>query len=120
MSVTLTDRDTNTLVLTQASSSKDGVQYSIAGGTLVDFRSAQARHSNMESLAKNGRHNVQLLRKKVNASNIQRTLQVDLTISVANDGTFSADDVDDAVTALASYFDSEATTGAFIIGVSRS
>lgn len=119
MSVVLTDRDTSTYTLTQSASTAAGVTYSVAGGTLADYMSAQARHSNMESLAKNGRHNLQLLRKKINTAGVQRTLQVDLTISVANDGTFAAGDIDDAVVALGSYFNSQASTGAFVLGQSR-
>jgi len=119
MSVTLTDRDTGTLTLTQASASAEGITYSVSGGSLSDYRSAQARHSGMENVGKNSRHNFQLKRLKINAGGVQKALQVDLTISVSNDGTFSADDIDDAVTAAASYFDSEATTGNFAIGVSK-
>jgi len=119
MSITLTDRDTGTLTLTTAASSADGVSYSVAGGSLSDYRSAMARHSGLDKVAGNSRHNVRLERRKINSLGAQKLLTVDITISVANDGTFSADDVDDAVTGLASYFDSEATTGNFITGVSK-
>ncbi len=120
MSVTLTDRDTNTIVLTQAASAPGEVLYSVSGGTLSDFKSGKARHSGMGAVAKNSRHNLRLERSKINTAGVLKTLSVDVTISVPNDGTFAADDVDDLVTASVSYFATESDTGNFIIGVSRS
>lgn len=119
MSVTLTDRDSGTIVLTQAASAPGEVQYSVSGGTLSDYKSAKARHSGMGAVAKNSRHNLRLERSKINAAGVLKTLSVDITISVPNDGTFVADDVDDLVTAAGSYFAAESDTGNFIVGVSR-
>lgn len=120
MSVTLTDRDTGTIVLTQAASAPGEIGYSVSGGTLADYRSAKARHSGMGATSKNSRHNFRLERSKINAAGVQKIAAVDITISVPNDGTFTADDMDDQVTAACSYFAAESDTGNFIIGVSRS
>lgn len=120
MSVTLTDRDTGTITLIQAASAAGEVQYSVPGGSLSDYRSAKARHSGLGAVSKNSRHNFRLERLKINANGALKTASVDITISVPNDGTFAADDVDDLVTAASSYFAAEADTGNFIIGVSRS
>lgn len=120
MSVTLTDRDSGTIVLTQAASAPGEIGYSVSGGTLSDYKSAKARHSGMGATAKNSRHNFRLERSKINVAGAQKTVSVDVTISVPNDGTFGADDVDDLVTAASSYFAAESDTGNFIIGVSRS
>lgn len=120
MSVTLTDRDTGTVVLTQSSSQADGVSYAAAGGTLADYRTVLARHSGMGASAKNSRHNLRLERKKIDAYGVLKTLSVDITVSVPNSGLFAADDVDDAITGLVSYFAAESDTGNFIVGVNRS
>lgn len=119
MAVTLTDRDSGTKSLTQTGSLAGEVTYAVAGGVLSDYQQAKARHSGMGAVAKNSRHNFRLERWKINTAGALKLMAVDATISVPNDGTFSADDVDDAVTMVASYFDSEATTGAFIIGASK-
>ena len=119
MSVTLTDRDTGTIVITQAASLPGEAQYSVSGGTLSDYRSAKARHSNMGAVSKNSRHNFRLERFKINAAGALKSVSVDITISVPNDGTFGADDVDDLVTAAGSYFATEADTGNFIVGANR-
>lgn len=120
MSVTLTDRDTTTYVLTASVVDAQGVTYSVAGGSLADFRQALARHSGMGVGKKNSRHNFRLERTKLNSLLESKKLSVDITISVPNDGTYTQDDVDDLVTAAFSYFDSEATTGNFTVGVNKS
>lgn len=120
MSVTLTDRDTTTYVLTPGSSSANETAYAVAGGSLGDYRLAKARHSNMGVVDRNSRHNFRFERLKINtASQKLRSLSVDITISVPNDNTFSSDDIDDVVTGAASYFASEADTGNFVIGLNR-
>lgn len=121
MSVTLTDRDTATYILTLAASSADEVKYAVAGGSLSDYRSAKARHSSQGAIDKNSRHNFRFERNKINPTTQKlKLLAVDITISVPNDGTYTADDVDDMVTAAANYFATEADTGNFIIGLNRS
>lgn len=120
MSITLTNRDSGTLVLTQATADVGGVGYSIAGGTMADYLNAQARHSGLGVVGKNSRHNVRLERRKINGQGAQKLLAIDITISVPNDGTFSIGEVDNAVSALSTYFDTEGTTGDFCVGVSRS
>jgi protein involved in polysaccharide export with SLBB domain len=119
MSVTLTDRDTATLTLNQASAQAEGVTYAVSGGTMADYKVAMARHQSMGVVSKNSRHNLRLERRKVNTAGVLRTLAVDITISIANDGTFAADDADDLLTAASSYFAAEADTGNFILGVNR-
>jgi hypothetical protein len=119
MSVTLTDRDSGTIVITQASASADGISYSVAGGTMADYKLAYARHQNVGVSGKNSRHNFRIERRKVDTDNSVKTVTVDVTISVANSGLFTADDVDDLVTAAGSYFAAESDTGNFIIGVNR-
>lgn len=119
MSVTLTDRDSATLTLTQATASADGVGYAVSGGTMADYKVALARHQAMGVPSKNSRHNLRVERRKVNTAGVLRTLAVDITVSIANDGTFSADDADDLLTAASSYFAAESDTGNFILGVNR-
>lgn len=119
MSVTLTNRDTATSVLTQNTATADGVTYSMAGGTLADYGLAIARHSGMGVASKNSRHNLRFERRKIDAAGVLKTLSVDITVAVPNSGVFSADDVDDALTGLFSYFSAEADTGNFIVGVNR-
>lgn len=117
MSVTLTDRDSGTLVLTQAGSSAGAVTFAVAGGSLSDSFAAMVRHSGNGVVGKNSRHNIRLERSKINAGGVLKTMSVDITLSVPNDGTFDASAVDNLITAAASYFDSEATTANFTIGV---
>jgi len=117
MSVTLTDRDSGTIVLSLAASMAGETAYAVAGGTLADYRAAKARHSGQGVVGKNSRHNFRLERNKINTAGVLKTLSVDITLSVPNDGTFSADDIDDTVTAATSFFASEAMTGNFVLGV---
>lgn len=119
MSVTLTNRDTATYVLTQNTASADGVTYSVAGGTLADYCVALARHSGLGVASKNSRHNLRFERRKIDAAGVLKTLSVDITVAVPNSGLFNADDVDDVLTGLANYFATEADTGNFLVGVNR-
>ncbi len=121
MSFTLTDRDTGTKTLTVGSADTKGITYSVAGGLSSDFMVAKARHEGLTGkVTSNSRHNFRLERRKVNATLQSKVMSVDITISVPNDGTFAADDVDDLVTLARDYFSSEAETLNFITGVNRS
>lgn len=119
MSITLTDRDSGTVVLTQSGADSAGVTYSAAGGSITDYKSARVRHSGMEKGTGISRHNFRLEHRVVTAEGQRKLASVDITIAVPNDGTFTNDQVDDLATAAFSYLASETITAEFITGAAR-
>lgn len=119
MSVTLTDRDLNTLELSLGGADAKGVIYGVSGGVPNDYKVGYARHTMPTGVASVMRHNLRLERR-VAGSLGRRTISVDITIAVPNDIAATADQVDDLLTSAFSYFDSEGTVADFLNGVSRS
>lgn len=121
MSVTLTNRDTATLVLTQTGVTKDGILYSAAGQTLADQRSAMARFTNTKGVSGNARSNFRLERRVRDAAGKVWLYACDITATVPNGGPLTIDDIDDDVTSACNYFSSatESQVGDFVQGQPR-
>lgn len=120
MSFNLTNRDTAVKTLTMAQLSPEGPIYAVGGNTPGDNISARARFTNVRGSAGRSRSNLNVLRQMRDASGKVWNLQVDITIAMDNGSPFTIDDCDDLVTWATSYFDAEATTGDFVLGLARS
>lgn len=121
MSITLTNRDAATLVLTQTGVTKDGIVYAAASQTLADRRSALARFTNTNGASGNARSNFRLERRVRDAAGKVWLYAWDITATVPNGGPLTIDDVDDDGTFACNYFAgaTEAQVGDFVQGQPR-
>lgn len=120
MSFTLTNRDTAVLTMAPAGLQKDGVLFQALENSSTVRSQFIIRHT-AGSPTGTGRHNVRLERRKFDATSKKWYLQTcDVTYSQENSIDWSADEADDLITATTNYFDSEATSGAFANGSSKS
>ncbi len=120
MSITLTNRDTATAILTAVSSSPEGPVYAVSGNTPTDNKMWMARFTNVRGTSGKSRSNLHAERRLRDANGKVWVLTVDTTISFENGSPFTVDDIDDLLTWNNSYFDSEATTGDFALGLAKS
>ncbi len=119
MSITLTDRDTGTQVLTLAGATPDGVRFAVAGSSGADARSHQTRFSNVGGATGRSRSNLNSERRIRDANGKVWSLRINTTIDVENGHPFTNDQIDDELTAHNSYFSSEQDTADFVQGLSR-
>lgn len=120
MSFNLTNRDTAVKTLTMAQLAPEGPIYAVGGNTPSDNIAARARFTNVRGSTGRSRSNLNLLRKTRDTAGKVWNLQVDITVSVDNGSPFVIDDIDDLITWATSYFDSEATSGDFALGLAKS
>lgn len=120
MSVTLTGRDTDTLVFNMGSLTSDGAKYDSTGSSATVIHELLVRNSGTLTGPGKRRSNLQLKLRKFDATLGKWFVQtLDVTLTQDSAYTWSDDDADDIITRAMSYFDSEATSGAFSRGAKK-
>ncbi len=122
MSFTLTNRDTTVRTMAVNAINAGGVSYFAAENGTSEKIIGLVRHSGSLVAGKGtARSNFHLERWKFDTNLSAWVAQkVDITVATDARSTWSADEVDDLLTWAFNYFDSEATSGAFVEGGNRS
>lgn len=114
MSIILTDADTATHTFVPNGFIAAGLKFIDAASSAASYvRELFVRHTAATPKQAKGRRNLRLETTKV-VDGVPNMMSVDLTVQC--DANWGADEVQDAITMLPTYFTSEADVGLFLVG----
>lgn len=115
MSITLTNADTSTMIFVPNGFTAGGMKFIDQASSLATYVHALfVRHTEATPKSPKARRNLRLETSKV-VDGITETFSVDLTVN-ANASKWTADEIQDRLTAISSYFNDENAVALFMAG----